>query len=82
MINTKDGASIIEILGGYPGAEQPTIPSEDALRARAAYAELPDLRLDKVLEIRHRMALGQFEPSAEELADAILASASNSRLCR
>jgi anti-sigma28 factor (negative regulator of flagellin synthesis) len=60
----------------------PANSTEDTLRARAAYAELPDLRLDKVLEIRRRMAAGTFDPSAEELADAILASASNSLLCR
>ena len=82
MIDTQDGISFIGNLGAIADRDAPAIPAEDALRARAAYAELPDLRLHKVFDIRHRMAAGLFEPSAQELADAILASAAKSRLCR
>jgi anti-sigma28 factor (negative regulator of flagellin synthesis) len=60
----------------------PAIPAEQALRARAAYAALPDIRLDKVREVRRRMAAGKFNPSAGDLADAILAFADNTRRCR
>jgi hypothetical protein len=50
--------------------------------ARAAYAALPEVRLDKILEIQRRMAAGAFQPSAEDLADAILDSTARSLLCR
>lgn len=81
MTNTKNGTR-------FHGANDPTIqadmldiPLRDAVRARIAYAGLPDIRMDKVLDIRRRMDAGLYRTSAEELADAILCSASNALLC-
>ena len=82
MIKTQDGITTIGNIGAITAIDTPAILEGDALRARAAYAQLPDLRLDKVFAIRRRMASGLFDPTAEELAGAILASAARSRLCR
>lgn len=44
-------------------------------RAAAAFHALPEMRMDKVAAMRARLALGDYRPAAEELADAILARA-------
>lgn len=81
VTNTKDGTRYHDAADVSSDAQTPGIPVSDAARARRAYASLPDIRLDKVLEIRRRMEAGLYNTSAEDLADAILYSASNALLC-
>lgn len=82
VINTHDGTRIPTTLGAIVGLDLSDVPSAEAVRARSAYAALPDVRLDRVLEMRRRLANGLFQPSAEELADAILSAAARSIPCR
>jgi anti-sigma28 factor (negative regulator of flagellin synthesis) len=81
VINTKDGTRVHGAADISIQAEALGIPESDAVRARAAYAQLPDIRLDKVMEIRRRMDAGLYNTSAEDLAEAILCSAANAFLC-
>ena len=48
--------------------------------ARALYARLPDVREDKVAEITRQMEEGRYDPSSDEIADAILTQARLARL--
>lgn len=48
--------------------------------ARALYARLPEVREDKVAQITRQMQEGRYDPSAEEIADAILTQARMARL--
>ena len=48
--------------------------------ARALYARLPEVREDKVAAITRQMQEGRYDPSAEEIADAILTQARLARL--
>jgi len=43
--------------------------------ARALYARLPEVREEKVAEITRQMEQGRYQPSADEIADAILMQA-------
>lgn len=48
--------------------------------ARSLYAGLPEVREDKVAEITRQMEQGRYQPSAGEIADAILQQARLARL--
>ena len=40
--------------------------------ARKALAEVPDIRSEKLEEIKNRMASGNYKPSAQDIVDKIL----------
>lgn len=62
--------------------DQPLVTlAGEAKCASEACRALPEVRLGKVMDMRRRIALGLFHPSAGDLADAILASAARSLLC-
>jgi len=56
------------------GADHVSLSStaNDILGATKAVAELPDVREDKVAELKARIQAGQYNPSAEEIASKII----------
>lgn len=46
--------------------------ARDMQTARAAFAKLPEVRQDKVDEIKNLLAEGKYKPSAEDVLDKIL----------
>ncbi|HEY3268539.1 MAG TPA: flagellar biosynthesis anti-sigma factor FlgM [Armatimonadota bacterium] len=85
MTNTHDRAqgqtdagSGIAISGG-PQIAPWTAEVHQAV-CKAAW--LPSMDINKVEEMRARLAAGSYAPSAEQMADAILARANTARLCR
>lgn len=79
--DVKQAGAKAESGGGRP-VENKNSVSEDKLQfsSRAAEAgklleqmkELPDVREEKVSDLRRQISAGEYAPSAEEIADAIL----------
>jgi negative regulator of flagellin synthesis FlgM len=60
-----------------PGQDRVSLSrrATDISRAKELAANTPEVRQDKVAAIRERIARGEYEASAEQLADAIMAEA-------
>jgi flagellar biosynthesis anti-sigma factor FlgM len=68
--------------GSAPAGQVKTSPDKDKVELSGKGAEfgklidqvkqLPDVRQDRVNEIKQKIAAGNYQPSAEDIADAIL----------
>lgn len=82
MTNPQIGTRIPGTMGTPGAVAQDGVSLGAVAHARVVYFALPDIRIEKIREIQRRMAAGAFQPSAADLADAILDSAAKSLLCR
>jgi anti-sigma28 factor (negative regulator of flagellin synthesis) len=65
-----------------PAIRARRIVESEAKRAAADCARMPEIRMDLVRAMRGRLAAGEYNISAGDLADAIIRSATNAHLCR
>jgi anti-sigma28 factor (negative regulator of flagellin synthesis) len=65
-----------------PAIRARRLAESEAQRVTAEIARLPEMRMDLVVEMRSRLATGQYRVSPQNIADAMIRHANAPRLCR